>query len=81
MRSVKVKTSKGVVCRPIQSLHDLEINSCNNNGEMDDDNDNALSGDDKSFVHFDVVDTIGTCQGDYNPVSYTRVKVPARLDL
>ena len=28
IRSVRVKTSKGALCRPIQKLHDLEINHC-----------------------------------------------------
>ena len=26
-RSVKVRTSKGVICRPVQRLHDLEVTS------------------------------------------------------
>ena len=27
IRSVNVRTSQGVVCRPIQKLHDLEVHS------------------------------------------------------
>lgn len=88
VRSVKLKTAKGIVQRPIQRLHDLEINNGAPCTELEgtEESSNKNNGSAQSSVAYDScnVEDVSTyveiCPGSYTKRG-RRVKRPVRMNL
>lgn len=86
VRSVKLRTAKGIVQRPIQRLHDLEINNGACCTEVDavepsnESNDVAQSFVDHESCNVDVSDHVEICPGSYTKRE-RHVKRHARMNL
>ena len=89
VRSVNVRTSKGVFCRPVQRLHELEISGPIDEAVRDVEMKSG-NGESQPYVNNELMDTKAQSENEStdnvcSKVYYTRkgraVKTPARLDL
>lgn len=84
IRSVKIKTSRGMICRPVQRLHDLEISYTDSEAtNIEKCSDNVKEPNAESPCIENTSE--GVANADLCPVSRTRsgrsVKPPSRLNL